>query len=75
MTAPTFEFRAGAINGHVRPSGHAERVSLIFGLGAEHFTSLSMTATEARAMANALYEAADAAEKVLPLVTAAPVAA
>lgn len=67
---PYSEFKVGSIDGHARP-GRSDRVSLCFGYGSENFTTLNMSSAEARAMANALYEASDAAELLLPVEKAA----
>lgn len=47
----------------------ADRVGLNF-LVPNAATNIAMSSAEARAIANALYEAADAAEKVLPVAKA-----
>ncbi len=65
-----FRFVAGKVDGVAFPTT-ADRVSLSIGhLSGGVIMSLDMPADQARAMANALYEAADAAEKVLPVVAA-----
>ena len=73
MAAPTplFRFAVDKVSGVVLQTA-ADRVVMILG----HLTggvtvNLAMSADEARAMANALYEAADASEKALPVVTVA----
>ena len=71
---PMFRFVVGKTDGVAFPTA-PDRVSLSIGhLSPGVMMSLAMPADEARAMANALYEAADAAEKMLP-VAAATVAA
>ena len=71
MTSPLFRFQLG---GHTRGFAaplQSDRVGLNFlAIGGGASTVVSMSAFEARAVANALFEAADAAEKVLPVVTA-----
>lgn len=65
-----FRFVVGKVDGVAFPTT-ADRVALSIGhLSGGVMTSLSMPATDARAMANALYEAADASEKVLPVAAA-----
>lgn len=73
--APLSRFTIAAnTRGFASPLG-PERVGLNFlGVGAPT-VNITMSAHEARDMANALYEAADAAEKVLPAPAPAPVAA
>lgn len=75
MSAPSFRFD---ISDHIRGSVSpvtADRVGLYMN-GANSLTILlTMSATDARAFANALYEAADASEKVLPVKPDAAVAA
>lgn len=64
MSKPFFRFALGKTQG-VAYSTIADRV----GISINHIdnpvvTSMTMSATEARAMANALYEAAEASERV-----------
>ena len=74
MSKPIFRFTIGRTDNIAFPA-HADRVALAIGhISGGVMTSLDMPATEARAMANALYEAADASDKMLP-VAAAGVAA
>lgn len=74
MSAPLFRFAiSDGIRGFVSPT-IADRVGLNFGGSHPLNVNVTMSASEARAMANALYEAADASEKMLP-VAAATVAA
>lgn len=64
---PLFRFQIGE---HIRGFTavlRASRVGVNFnGIGLPSI-NMPMTATEARALANSLYEAADASEKVLPV--------
>lgn len=70
MSTPAFRFAIGNTSGVAHPTV-ADRVALLLGhLNGGVTTTTSMSATEARAMANALYEAADASEKVLPVAAA-----
>ncbi|WP_020699581.1 hypothetical protein [Reyranella massiliensis] len=75
VDVPLFRFQIGE---HVRGWAaqlRADRVGLTFGgIGLPNI-NMPMTATEARALANALYEAADASEKALPVETLAEQAA
>lgn len=75
VDAPLFRFQIGE---HVRGFAsllRTDRVGLnLGGIGLPNF-NMPMSATEARAMANALYEAADASEKALPVETLAEKAA
>ena len=74
MSKPIFRFTVGKTDGIAFPTS-ADRVALAIGhLSGGAMTSIDMPADEARAMANALYEAADAAEKVLPVAAATVVA-
>lgn len=64
MSAPMFRFTVGKVDGVALPTT-ADRVALSIGhLSGGVIMSLSMPADEARAMANALYEAAEASECV-----------
>lgn len=67
------QFKAGPVDGYTT-TRLADRVTLSFGYGSSLLSVLTLTAVEARAMANALYEAAEASETMLP-VSAATVAA
>ncbi len=70
MTAPLFRFAvADGIRGFASPT-IADRVGLNFGGSHTLNVNLTMSAEEARGLANALYEAADASEKVLPVAAA-----
>lgn len=70
-----FRFVVGKVDGVVFPTT-ADRVSLSIGhLSGGVIMSLDMPADQARAMANALYEAAEASEKVLPVKPVAAVTA
>lgn len=71
MTAQLSRFTiADHTRGFASPLG-PERVGLNFlGLSGAPSINVTMSATEARSIANALYEAADAAEKVLPVAGA-----
>ncbi len=73
--APLFRFQiAEHVRGFASPL-RTDRVGLNFGgIGLPNF-NIPMSATEARAVANALYEAADASEKTLPVETLAERAA
>lgn len=72
MSAPRFDFRLGA-DVPCFTIATCDRVGLSLTWSAGPSLSTTMMPDEARAMANALYEAADAAEKVPP-VRAATVA-
>lgn len=68
-TRPTL-FRIGeATQGMAAPRA-GDRVALTFVVIGGPDIHMTMSATEARAMANALYEAADASEKMLPVAAA-----
>ena len=67
---PMFRFTVGKVDGVAMPTT-ADRVAMSIGhLAGGVVTSIDMPAAEARAMANALYEAAEASEKVLPVMAA-----
>ena len=71
---PLSKFTIGEhTRGFAAPLG-TERVGLNFIAIGGPTVNMTMSATEARAVANALYEA-DAAEKLLPVAAPAPVAA
>ena len=64
MSAPMFRFTVGKVDGVAMPTT-ADRVAMSIGhLAGGVVTSIDMPADEARAMANALYEAAEASERV-----------
>lgn len=67
---PTFRFDIGKAFGFVAVT-RTDRASLCIGHYGGLMMNLDVSPTEARAVANALYEAADASEKVLPVVAAA----
>lgn len=72
---PLFRFQIGEhVRGWAAPL-RADRVCLNFGGIGLPSINMPMSATEARAVANALYEAAEASEKVLPITPADTVAA
>lgn len=73
MAAPRFDFRLGA-EVPCFTIATCDRVGLSLTWSNGPSFSTTMMPNEARAMANALYEAADASEKMLP-VAAATVAA
>lgn len=74
MSKPIFRFTVGKTDGIAFPTS-ADRVALAIGhLSGGAMTSLDMPADEARAMANALYEAAEASERV-PVAVPAKAAA
>lgn len=72
-TAPTL-FRIGETTQGMAAPRSGDRVALTFVVISGPDIHMTMSTHEARAVANALYEAADASEKVLP-VAAAGVAA
>jgi len=64
MSKPIFRFIVGKTDGIAFPTS-ADRVALGIGhLGGGAMISLDMPSDQARAMANALYEAAEASERV-----------
>jgi hypothetical protein len=65
-----FQFKAGNNVDGYATARIVDRVTLSFGAGSTMFTVMTLTADEARAMANALYEAAEASEKMLPVAAA-----
>lgn len=74
MSNPSFRFKLADAPCFASPT-IADRVTCIVAFNGPCMATLSMSAAEARGMANALYEAADAAEKLLPVAAPAPVAA
>ena len=71
MSVPMFRFAVSdGIRGFAAAT-IADRVGLNFGGAYTLNVNLTMSAEEARSVANALYEAADASEKVLPVAAAA----
>ena len=76
MGAPMFRFTVGKVDGVAMPTT-ADRVAMSIGhLSGGVIMSLDMPADEARAMANALYEAAEASERVpVPVAVVARAAA
>lgn len=64
------QFKIGSMHGYAT-ARIVDRVNLTINHSPDAFTNMTLSATEARAMANALYEAADASEKVLPVAAAA----
>lgn len=70
MSKPIFRFTVDKTDGIAFPTS-PDRVALGIGhLSGGAMISLDMPADQARAMANALYEAADASEKMLPVAAA-----
>lgn len=69
MTVPRFDFRL-SVNASCFTIATCDRVGLSLTWSGGPSVSTTMLPDEARAMANALYEAADASEKVLPVAAA-----